>query len=139
MSRESYSRKNDERVRESVAAIIATAFNDPRLRLVTVTSVRVNADRSVAEVYVSAAPEEYSDALAGLESAKGRIRSMLGKNLGWRHSPELRFQIDETVDLGERIAEVLSNIPPTLASGADDVDGADGAGDTSADSHEDAE
>ncbi len=115
--RESYGRKSDERVREAVAAIIATEISDPRLALVTVTGAKVSSDRSVAEMFVSAAPESYDDVLAGLESAKGRIRSVLGRALGWRVSPELRFHIDESVDFGERIAEALENVPPTLVDG----------------------
>lgn len=115
--RESFGRKSDERVRETVADIVATEISDPRVMLVTVTGAKVSSDRSVAEVFVSASPERYDEVLAGLDSAKGRIRSLLGHRLGWRVSPELRFHIDESVDEGERIAEALTHVPPTLADG----------------------
>ncbi len=71
----------------------------------------------MAEVFVTARPGSYDEVLAGLESAKGRIRSLLGRQLGWRVSPELRFHIDESVDAGERIAEALTHVPPTLLDG----------------------
>ena len=41
--------------------------------------------------------------------AKGRIRSLVGKSLGWRVTPELRFFIDPSVDAAERIASLFSD------------------------------
>lgn len=115
--KESFGRKSEEQVREAVAAIVATEVSDPRLDLVTVTGAKVSPDRSVANIYVTAEPERYDSVLEGLESAKGRVRSLLGRALGWRVSPELRFFIDESVDAGERMAEALQHIPPTLIDG----------------------
>lgn len=115
--RESFGRKSDEQIREAVAEIISTEISDPRVALITVTGAKVSPDRSVASVYVSAEPGSYDDVLAGLDSARGRVRSLLGRNLGWRVTPELRFFIDESVDAGERIAEALANVPPTLRDG----------------------
>lgn len=117
MSRESFGRKVEEQVREAVAAILATEVSDPRLTLITVTGAKVSSDRSVASVYVSADPERYDEVTHGLESAKGRVRSLLGRSLGWRVTPELRFFIDESVDAGDRISEALTHIPPTLLDG----------------------
>lgn len=117
MSRESSGRRAEEHVREAVAEILATEVSDPRLSLVTVTGARVSPDRSVASVYVSAEPGRYDEVMAGLESARGRVRSLLGRALGWRVTPELRFFIDESVDAGERITEALTHVPPTLLDG----------------------
>ena len=117
MSRESFGRRMDEKVREAVAEILAVEVSDPRLMLVTVTGAKVSPDRSVASVYVSASPERYEEVLAGLESARGRVRSMLGRSVGWRVTPELRFFIDESVDAGAKMAEALTHIPPTLVDG----------------------
>lgn len=114
MSRESYGRKNDERVREVVARIISTEISDPRVSLITVTGVKTSPDKSVASIYVSAAPERYQEVLAGLNSASGRIRTLLGKTLSWRVTPELRFFIDESIDQGEKISKALLDVPPTM-------------------------
>jgi len=83
--------------------LLLSEFSDPRLELITVTDVRVTKDRSIATVLVSSSPEQYDDTLAGLESAKGRLRSLLGKELGWRVTPELRFVIDIGVDHAQEI------------------------------------
>lgn len=114
MSRESYGRKNDERVRETVARILAKEISDPRLSLITVTGVKTSPDKSVASIYVSADPGRYEEVLAGLNSASGRIRTLLGKALSWRVTPELRFFIDESIDQGEKISKALLDVPPTL-------------------------
>lgn len=117
MSRESFARRTDEKVRETVAAILVSEISDPRVAFVTVTGAKVSPDKSVASVYVSADPGRYDEVLAGLTSATGRVRSLLGRSLGWRVSPELRFFIDESVDAGEIIDRALSNVPPTLIDG----------------------
>lgn len=115
--RESFGRKVDEQIRESVATLLVTEFSDPRLTFITVTGAEVSPDRSVANIYVSSSPDSYDDVTNALESAKGRLRSLLGKNLGWRVTPDLRFFIDESVDEAERIEAALRNVPPTLADG----------------------
>jgi len=109
MSRQNFSRKNDEAARAAVAMIIEREISDPRIFMTTVTSVEVSPDKSVARVYVSNDPERYDQMLAGLESAKGRIRSLLAKAVGWRSTPELHFQIDEALDEGQRIADILAS------------------------------
>lgn len=118
MSRESFARKTDEQVRETVASILMMEVSDPRVALITVTGAKVSPDKSVASVYVSADPSRYDEVLAGLKSATGHIRSRLGQALGWRVSPELRFFIDESVDAGERIERALLDVPPTLRDGS---------------------
>lgn len=101
------SRKVNETARAVLASLLLTEFSDPRLMLVTVTDVKVSKDRGVALVLVSSSPEDYEDTLAGLESAKGRLRSLLGKELGWRVTPELRFVIDTGVDHAQEIEAVF--------------------------------
>ncbi|MGV8082637.1 MAG: 30S ribosome-binding factor RbfA [Coriobacteriia bacterium] len=112
------SRRLNERAREVIASIMLDEIADPRLDLVTVTGAEVSPDRSVVAVYVSTEPARYDSVLAGLESAKGRLRSLLGRALGWRVSPELRFFIDTSIDTGMRITEALKDVPPSLAAEA---------------------
>jgi ribosome-binding factor A len=108
------SRKLNEAVRTALASILLAQISDPRLEFVTITGVEVSKDRSVAHVYVSATTARYEDVQAGLASAKGRIRSLLGQELGWRVTPELRFFLDTSVDEAQRIASALTDIPETL-------------------------
>jgi ribosome-binding factor A len=99
-----------------VASLLVSEVSDPRLELVTVTGAEVSPDRSVLLVFVSTDPGRYDEVLEGLESAKGRIRSLAGRALGWRVTPELKFYIDKSVDSGMRIEEALQQVPPSLAA-----------------------
>ena len=141
-------RRLGEQAREVIASLLATEVSDPRVRLVTVTGAEVSPDRSVLLVFVTTDPDRYDEVLAGLESAKGRLRSLLGHALGWRVTPELKFYIDASVDSGMAIDEALRAVPPTLvaerraavepaapdvaADVATDAAGADGAEDAEA-------
>ena len=80
-------RRLGEQAREVVASLLVTEVSDPRVRLVTVTGAEVSPDRSVLLVFVSTDPARYDAVLAGLESAKGRPRSLVGHALGWRVTP----------------------------------------------------
>ena len=115
MKQNSATRRLAEEAREKIATILMTEISDPRLDLVTVTGCEVSVDRSVCKVWVSADPDSYVEVLEGLQSAKGRIRSLLGRSLTWRVTPELIFQIDRSTDEAQRIAEALKNVPPTMS------------------------
>lgn len=108
-------RRLGQEAREKIATILLNEISDPRLDLVTVTDCEVSVDRSVCRVYVAAAPGTYDEVLAGLASAKGRIRSLLGRSLTWRVTPELIFSIDRSTDEAMRITEALKNVPPTMS------------------------
>lgn len=103
------SRVTGETVREAVAAILLSEIKDPRVELVTVTSVKMSPDLRHADVYVTAhgGQERYREALEGLKSASGRIRTLLGRHVRMRYVPELAFHIDPSLDEAMRIGEVL--------------------------------
>ena len=115
MKQNSATRRLAEEAREKIATILMMEISDPRLDLVTVTGCEVSVDRSVCKVWVSADPDSYDEVLEGLQSAKGRIRSLLGRSLTWRVTPELIFQIDRSTEEAQRIAEALKNVPPTMS------------------------
>ena len=103
-----------EQAREKLGYILLFEVSDPDLQLVTLTGCEVSVDKSLVVAYVSCDSQRYDDVTAALARAKGRIRSLLGKALGWRVTPELVFRIDTTADDAERIAKALQNVPETL-------------------------
>lgn len=119
MKQSSASRKVNEQARAVVASILFEEVSDPRLDLITVTGAEVSMDRSVMNVFVAAEKDRYDEVLAGLESAKGRIRSALGRRITWRVTPELRFFIDTSIDEAFRISAALEDVPPTLQGDRD--------------------
>ena len=114
MKRNQNSRRIGEQAREKLGYILLFEVSDPDLQLVTLTGCEVSVDKSVVVAYISCDSERYDDVTAALARAKGRIRSLLGKALGWRITPELVFRIDTTADEAERIARALQNVPETL-------------------------
>jgi ribosome-binding factor A len=114
MKQSAQSRKLNEAAREALANILLTEVSDPRLAAVCVTGVEVSKDRSVANVYIAADTGLYQEVEAGLVSARGHIRSLVGQQLGWRVTPELRFHVDTSIDEAQRIRRALANAPATL-------------------------
>jgi ribosome-binding factor A len=108
------SRRVNQQAREKLAQIMLFEVADPDLALVTLTGVEVSVDKSVLHAYVSCEPERYETVQAALERAHGRVRSLLGRALGWRVTPELVWEIDTTADDAERIARALQDVPPTM-------------------------
>ena len=125
------SRKVNQVAREVFAELLYTEVADPRLTMLTVSRVEVTKDRTVADIYIATDPSRYDEVSEGLASAKGRLRCLLGHELGWRNTPELRFHIDIGVDHAMAINEALKKVPDTLESeGAPDTLEPEGAPDT---------
>lgn len=114
MKQNQNSRRTNEQARVKLANILLFEISDPDLALVTITGVEVSVDKSYLRAYVSCDADRYEEVEAALARAKGRIRSLLGRALGWRVTPELDFRIDTTTDEAERISRALEEVPPTL-------------------------
>lgn len=102
--------------------MIRRELKDPRVRRVTVTGVETTPDLRHAKVYVRTLGDRtpVEEALAGLESAGGFLRSRLGKELRVRRVPEFTFVVDRTLERARRIEELLDEaVEPT----GDDAEG----------------
>jgi ribosome-binding factor A len=103
-------RRHAERVRELVASVVRTQIKDPRLGMLTITDARITGDLREATVFYTVlgdAPAKAGTA-AALDSAKGLLRSIVGKALGLRHSPTLTFVLDDVEDHAKHIDELLA-------------------------------
>ncbi len=111
------SSRRPEQVAETIRQVLADTLlrgdlRDPRVGLVTVTSVRVTGDLSVARIQVSRQGEEAErrQSLEGLKSAAGFLRSLVAKKLTTYTVPELRFELDEGLAHAARIEELLAEV-----------------------------
>lgn len=84
---------------------------DPRLDGVSLTSVDLSRDLSVARVYYSMLDPDADAApvQAGLEKASGFLRGKLGRAIKVRHVPELRFEHDDSAAEGQRLSDLIDN------------------------------
>ncbi len=102
-------RKLAVRIREIVAEMIERQVKDPRLGMVTVTDARLTPDLHEATVFYTVYGDEgtRSDTAAALESAKGVIRSAVGRATGLKFTPSLAFVQDALPDTSAHIDELL--------------------------------
>lgn len=102
-------------VQQEIMEIIRRDLKDPRIGFVSITGVRMSPDLRTARVRVSVLgdDDEQRRTLAGLRSATGLIRRELGRRLeNLRFSPELRFEIDTSIEYSVRISKTLREILP---------------------------
>lgn len=108
-------RKIADRIQVIVAEMLERRIKDPRLGFVTVTDVRLTGDAQQATVFYTVLGTDPADeeaalasTAAALESAKGVLRSEVGKQLGMRHVPSLTFVHDALPDTARHLDEVLA-------------------------------
>lgn len=121
-------------VREEIMQIIRRELKDPRIGFASITQVRMSPDLRLARVRVSVLGDETEQqrTLTGLRSATGLIRHQLGRRLtNLRFSPELRFELDPSIEYSVRISKRLRELVP-------EEDGEDGEGGGDAPSPEEA-
>lgn len=123
-------RKIADRIQRIVAEMLDRRIKDPRLGFVTVTDARITADLRDATVYytVFGSPEEKAASAAALESAKGVIRSEVGKQTGIRHTPSLTFVLDDVQENAQHIEELLVKARKSDEEVAQRATGAEPAG-----------
>jgi ribosome-binding factor A len=102
-------RRVNEAVREVLSMAITNDLKDPRIGFVTVTAVDTSPDLRRAHVYVSVLGDDRKreDSLAGLNSSHGYLQSRVASELRLRHTPQLDFRFDDTIDRGLRIERLL--------------------------------
>lgn len=102
-----------ERIRELVATmLIRGEVRDPRVKKVTIHSVKVSPDLQSAKVYYSVfgTEDEKKSAQEGLEKASGFIRNFVGKELEIRYTPVISFFYDEGIEHARHMQEVFAKL-----------------------------
>ena len=100
-------------LRRERGRIVHEAVREHSLPSVSVSDVEVTRDLAHAKVFVTALQAERSkEAVKALKELSPQIRFQLGKAMKLRHVPELHFHYDDSVDRGERIDNLLRDLPP---------------------------
>ncbi|MFC5753477.1 30S ribosome-binding factor RbfA [Actinomadura rugatobispora] len=124
-------RKLADRIQQIVAEMLERRIKDPRLGFVTVTDARITNDLRDATVYytVYGSDSERAETAAALESAKGVIRTEVGRKTGVRHTPSLTFVADSVAQNAAHIDDLLAQARARDAEVAKAAQGAVHAGD----------
>lgn len=112
-----------ERVREELTSALRRDINDPRVARVLLSRVEMPDDLQLATVHFRLEPDPsgltseevaQKSAMAGLRAASGRLRSIVGRNLGLRRAPELRFRPDNGQEAEVRVEQLLYEVSQEL-------------------------
>lgn len=123
MSNKSYPRSSRvaHQIQRALSELIRREVRDPRLGMVTLTEVQVSKDLSYAKVFYSVLGAEKSIAQEILDDAADMLRGPVGRALGLRHAPELRFVNDELIEKGAKLSALIQKaVKEDQARHADD-------------------
>ena len=102
----------NEEIQKELASLIRN-LKDPRVQdtMISVTHVETTPDLRYAKVYVSFLQEEKAnDALKGLKSAGGYLRRELGSALNLRYTPELNWELDDSITYGAKMMKLINSL-----------------------------
>ena len=103
-----------EELKKQISHIISYELKNPNATgLISVTKVHVTPDLKYAKVYVSILnSKNVSETLEGLKKSSGFIRSGIAKSINLRITPELVFELDDSIEYGSKIDSILKEIMP---------------------------
>lgn len=101
-----------EEYKKEISNIIDNKLKNPNVTgLISVTKVKVTNDLKFAKVYVSILnSKNLKETLAGLKKSSGFIRSELARTINLRNTPEIIFELDDSLEYGARIDSILNDI-----------------------------
>jgi ribosome-binding factor A len=101
-----------DRIKVVVAQALETRIKDPRLGFITITDVRVTGDLQQASIFYTVLGDDQarSNTAAALESAKGLLRTEVGRELGTRIVPTLTFYADALSETARHFEDLLDNV-----------------------------
>ena len=100
-------------MQRELSELLQREVRDPRVGMVTITSVDVSPDLSHAKVYFTILNNEKKDETTkGLQRAASFLRSQLSRRMSMYTTPELRFVYDESVERGDRLSRLIDSVIP---------------------------
>lgn len=104
----------DEEYRKELSQIIGYELKNPNITgMISVTKVKVTNDLKYAKVYISILnSKNIKETMNGLKKSSGFIRTELAKRINLRNTPELIFELDDSMEYGEKINSILKEILP---------------------------
>ncbi len=102
----------NEEIQKELSSLIRN-LKDPRVQdtMISITRVETTPDLRFAKTYVSFLQEERAqDALKGLKSASGYLRRELGHALQLRHTPEIMWELDDSITYGAKMLKLINSL-----------------------------
>jgi len=106
-------RKVADLIQRELSELLRREVRDPRVGMVTLTSVDVSPDLSHAKVFFTILEKEkLAETTRALQRAAGFLRSQLAHRMKMYTTPELRFSYDESVERGDRLSQLIDSVIP---------------------------
>ena len=104
----------DEELKKEISNIINYELKNPKVTgLISVTKTKITPDLKYAKVYVSILNSKNTkETLANLKKSSGYIRTEIAKRINLRITPELIFILDDSMEYGAKIDQILKEIIP---------------------------
>ena len=102
----------NEEIQKELSSLIRN-LKDPRVQdtMISITHVEATPDLRYAKIYVSfLQTERAADALKGLKSAGGYLRRELGRSLQLRYTPELVWELDDSITYGAKMLKLINSL-----------------------------
>ena len=100
-------------IQRELSDLLRREVRDPRVGMVTLTSVDVSPDLSHAKVFFTILEKDKKDETTkGLQRAASFLRSQLSHRMSMYTTPELRFVYDESVERGDRLSQLIDSVIP---------------------------
>ena len=111
-----------DQILKELAEFIAKNVRDPRVNGVTLTGIRMSNDLKHARIFYSVMGDEkeIGRIQTGLDSAKGFIKRHLGQKVALRYIPEIIFQYDPTLEMGNQIEKLFQKIAKEESKDSDE-------------------
>ncbi len=102
----------NEELKKEISHIISYELNNPNVTgLISVTKAKITPDLKYAKIYVSILnAKNTKETLAGLKKSSGYIRTEVAKRINLRITPELIFELDDSMEYGAKIDSILKDI-----------------------------
>jgi len=95
---------------EVISEILYKEVKNPDLKFVTITGCEITNDLSFCKVYFTVLGKDTNEIEKELDNAASFIRGEISKRIEIRHTPELRFIFDESIEYGEKIEKIINEI-----------------------------
>lgn len=94
-----------------ISFILQNEVKDPNIKFVTVTGCEITSDLSYCKVFITVFDKEKQDeVMKSLDKAKSFIRGEISKRVEIRHTPELRFVFDDSIEYGNKIDKLIEGL-----------------------------
>lgn len=102
----------NEELKKEISNILTFELKNPNVTgLISVTKAKITPDFKYAKIYVSILNSKNLDkTMQGLKDSAGFIRSQIAKNINLRVTPELVFELDDSLEYGMKIENILKEL-----------------------------